>query len=146
MVRGDARILQSLLEREDSPLNGVKLFGIVKETGVDDEGLNDFATEYFPYPLYKDAGLVYYNALGSGKLSIGWNPLAMIKLILDSKKRISESGVKSHNMKGEGFLQGGWIIFDADGQPKHAYQEDAKQRIPGDQIAEDLINLRKGNS
>lgn len=143
-MRSDAMILQSLVKKEDSPFDGIKLFGIVKETGVDDEGLNDFATEYFPYPLYKDSGLVYYNALGSGKIKLGWNPLAIFKLITDAKKRVK--WVKSHNMKGEGFLQGGWIIFGADGQPKHAYQEDAKQRIPVDKIAEDLINLRKGSS
>ena len=72
----------------------------MKETGIDDEGLNEFATEYFPHPTYKDQSLVFYNALGSGKLSIGFNPFAMIQLIRDSMKRIKELGVKSYNTKG----------------------------------------------
>jgi len=134
------------VERDDQPLSGVKLFGIVKETGVDDEGLNEFATEYFPYPMYKDQALVYYNALGSGNMSLGWNPLNYIKLLMDSKKLISELGVKSHNMKGEGFLQGGWIIFDAENQPKYAYQEDAKKRLPADEIVRDLKTLGDAKS
>jgi len=60
-----------------------------------------FATEYFPHPTYKDQALTFYNALGSGKMSIGFNPLAMIKLIRDSMKRIKELGVKSYNTKGK---------------------------------------------
>ena len=60
-----------------------------------------FATEYFPHPTYKDQALTFYNALGSGKMTIGFNPLAMIKLIRDSMKRIKELGVKSYNTKGK---------------------------------------------
>lgn len=110
----------------------------MKETGIDDEGLNEFATEYFPHPTYKDQALVFYNALGSGKLSLGFNPLAYIKLIRDSMKRIKEDGVKSYNTKGEGFLQGGWILFDTEGNPKAAFQENAKQRVPIDDILKEV--------
>jgi len=76
------------------------LRAIVKETGVDDEGLNEFATEYFPYPTYKDQALTFYNSLGSGELSLGFNPVAMIKFILDSLKRTKELDIKSYNTKG----------------------------------------------
>lgn len=31
---------------------------------------------------------------------------------------------------GEGLIQGGWIIFDANGEPKAAFKEDANERIP----------------
>ncbi len=82
-------------------MEGFDLLSIVKETGIDDEGLKEFATEYFPHPTYKDQALVFYNALGSGKLSIGFNPFAMIQLIRDSMKRIKELGVKNYNTKGE---------------------------------------------
>ena len=98
LVRGDARILQS--KKDAGEFEGFNLLSIVKETGIDDEGLNEFATEYFPHPTYKDQALVFYNALGSGKLSIGFNPFAMIQLIRDSMKRIKELGVKSYNTKG----------------------------------------------
>ncbi|KAL7440355.1 hypothetical protein ACHAXH_008072, partial [Discostella pseudostelligera] len=108
---------------------------IVKETGIDDEGLKEFATEYFPHPTYKDQALVFYNALGSGKLSIGFNPFAMIQLIRDSMKRIKELG-------GEGFLQGGWILFDKEGIPQAAFQENAKQRVPIDEIIKEVQSMR----
>ena len=130
----DARIIQSKLD----DLKGFNLYSIVKETGIDDEGLNEFGTEYFPHPTYKDQALVFYNALGSGKLSLGFNPLAYIKLIRDSMKRIKEDGVKSYNTKGEGFLQGGWILFDTEGNPKAAFQENAKQRVPIDDILKEV--------
>jgi len=117
---------------------GFNLRAIVKETGVDDEGLNEFATEYFPYPTYKDQALTFYNSLGSGKLSLGFNPVAMIKFILDSLKRTKELDIKSYNTKGEGFLQGGWILFDRNGIPQAAFQENAKQRVPIDDILKEM--------
>lgn len=142
-MRGDARILQSKMDAGE--FEGFAVKAIVKETGIDDEGLNEFGSEYFPYPTYKDQALTFYNALGSGKLSIGFNPIAMIKLIRDSMKRIKELGVKSHNTKGEGFLQGGWIIFDANGIPKAAFQENAKQRVQIDDILKQVKSMSSNN-
>jgi len=138
-VRADARVLQSKVASGD--LDGFNLVSIVKETGIDDEGLSEFATEYFPHPTYKDQALKFYNALGSGKMSIGFNPLAMIKLIRDSMKKIKELDVKSYNTKGEGFLQGGWILCDPDGKPKAAFQENAKTRVPIDAILKEVQSM-----
>lgn len=172
-MRGDARILQS--KKDAGEFEGFNLLSIVKETGVDDEGLNEFATEYFPHPTYRDQSLVFYNALGSGKLSIGFNPFAMIQLIRDSMKRIKELGVKNYNTKGmccghmsswarsccignilfvsaisaylgEGFLQGGWILFDREGNPKAAFQENAKKRVPIDDILKEVQSMRSSNT
>lgn len=42
--------------------------------------------------------------------------------------------------KGEGLIQGGWIIFDKSGVPQAAFQENAKERIPIDDI---LVELKK---
>ena len=81
-------------------MHGLKIFAIVKETGIDDAGLNEFYDEYFKYPAYKDHERVFYNALGSGTISFGFNPLGIIKLIQDSFKSMKELGVKSYNMKG----------------------------------------------
>ena len=139
-MRGDARILQSKADAGD--FEGFQLRAIVKETGVDDEGLQEFATEYFPYPTYKDQALTFYNALGSGKVSLGFNPLAWGKFMMDSMKRIKDLGVKSYNTKGEGFLQGGWILFDPKGLPQVAFQENAKKRVPIDEILKEVQSMR----
>ena len=42
---------------------------------------------------------------------------------------------------GEGLLQGGWIIFDRDGLPRAAFQEDAKQRVPIDKIVDEVKKI-----
>ena len=42
---------------------------------------------------------------------------------------------------GEGLLQGGWIVFDTDGVPRAAFQEDAKQRVPIDEIVDEVKKL-----
>jgi len=106
--------------------------------------LNEFATEYFPYETYKDQALTFYNSLGSGKISIGYNPLAMIKFIMESIKRTKELGIKSYNTKGEGFLQGGWILFDRKGIPMAAFRENAKQRVPIDELLKEVQLMRDG--
>lgn len=140
MVRGDARILRSSFN--DGSFEGFQLLSIVKETGIDDEGLKEFATEYFPFPTYKDQSLTFYNALGSGKISIGFNPFAMVGFIMDSLKRIKEFDIKSYNQKGEGFLQGGWILFDKEGIPQAAFQENAKQRVPLVDILKEVKSMQ----
>jgi len=115
----------------------------VKETGVDDEGLNEFATEYFPHPTYKDEALTFYNSLGSGEIAVGFNPFSMIKLIWDGMNRAGELDVKGHNYsKGEGWLQGGWILFDPNGTPKAAFQENAKMRVPIDDILKEVQSMQ----
>jgi len=144
LVRGDARILQSKINAGE--FQGFHVRSIVKETGIDDQGLNEFVTEYFPYSTYKDQARTFYDALGSGKMSIGFNPLAMVRLITDSMTRMKELDVKTYNAKGEGFLQGGWILFDPSGTPRAAFQENAKKRVPINDILEEVQFMRSNNN
>ncbi|KAL3823371.1 hypothetical protein ACHAXA_008866, partial [Cyclostephanos tholiformis] len=142
---GSLGTLVFVARKDAGELEGFRICSIVKETGIDDVGLNDFATEYFPYETYKDQALTFYNALGSGKISVGYNPLAMIKFIMESIKRTKELGIKSYNTKGEGFLQGGWILFDKEGIPRAAFRENAKLRVPIDDILKEVRLMRDDN-
>jgi len=113
----------------------------VKETGIDDDGLKEFITEYFPYVCYKDQERVFYKNLGSGTMFLGFNPMNIVELIMNSKQMMQDLNVSSWNTKGEGLLQGGWILFDTDGIPVAAFQEDAKKRIPIDVIIEEAKKM-----
>lgn len=115
---------------------------MVKEVGVDDEGLHEFVTQYFNYDTYKDQALTFYNALGSGQISK--NPFEVFAMIRSAMKRSKEQpGVKG-NLKGEGLLQGGWILFDKEGIPKAAFQENIKMRVPIDDILKEVKLIRDG--
>ncbi len=70
----------------EGELNGFHLKSIVKETGIDDEGLKEFINEYFPYVCYKDQERVFYKNLGSGTMFLGFNPMNIVKLIMNSKQ------------------------------------------------------------
>lgn len=140
LCRGDARILQE--KKDAGEFEGFRLCSVVKEVGVDDEGLHEFVTQYFNYDTYKDQALTFYNALGSGQISK--NPFEVFAMIRSAMKRSKEQpGVKG-NLKGEGLLQGGWIIFDKEGIPKAAFQENIKMRVPIDDILKEVKLLRDG--
>lgn len=116
-------------------MNKFRLWGVVKETGVDDEGLSKFYNEYYTYPLYKDEKLVLYNDF-FGKRRIGlttWNPIALYRGYKEMNQRLQEKKLDG-NMSGEGMIQGGLIIFDKDGNVRYAYEE-----IIGDELDIDDI-------
>lgn len=136
-MRGDAKAITAKIG--EGEFDGLSVKAIVKETGVDDEGLNDFHYEFFPHhDTYKDSELKFYHSLGSGKMNLGFNPMAIARLIMRSTK---EKG----NVKGEGFLQGGWILFKPDGEPVAAFQENAKTRVPIDEIVAAIKKMREEN-
>ena len=124
-------------------LDGFGLFGVVKEVGVDDEGLYDFYHDYFTYPLYKDESLSFYTALGTRKLKLStWNPIKMFRGMRSIGKRLSQKNI-SGNYKGEGLVQGGVIIFDAAGKARFAYREETGSEIPVDDIIAAVTELRE---
>jgi len=125
--------LSKLSEEED----GFKFFGVVKETGVDDEGLMEFHNVYFPFPLYRDANLKFYESLGDRKIKIPWrNPFKLVKgifFVRRAAKRIKRKKIGG-NLVGEGLTKGGVILFGKDGTQKYAYYEESLKEVPVDDI------------
>lgn len=124
--------LTELAANPHHPLAGFGLWGVLKETGVDDKGLVEFFAEYYPYPLYRDENLGFYKALGDRKLSLPWNPfqwLSGIVSLININGRLKEKNIQG-NLAGEGIKQGGVIIFDKEGIPKYAYYEKTGQELP----------------
>jgi len=130
----------------DKPLEGFGLFGTVKETGVDDEGLADFYSGAFTFPLYKDDGMVMYDEFfGKTKLSLTtWNPLRLYKGYKNMTARLNDKGLEG-NLVGEGLVQGGIVVFGKDGQAKYAYREDTGKEVPVDELLA-AVNAAKGNN
>ena len=97
----------------------VAFCGVVKETGVDDSGLLDFYGSYYKFNLYKDGAWKLYKAMGERKIS--WTNL--FKGIWKMRKRQSDKGI-SGNLVGEGWIQGGVLVFDSSGTLRYAYEEE----------------------
>jgi hypothetical protein len=133
----------------NSPLDGFELFGTVKETGVDDEGLTEFYKKSFTFPLYKDENLEFYNEFfGNRKLGLTtYNPFRLYRGYKDMQNRLDEKGL-SGNLTGEGLVQGGIIIFGKDGKAKYAYEEETGKEIPEDDIlaAINAVRAEDGNN
>lgn len=113
-------------------LQGFGFFGTIKETGVDDDGLLEFAKLY-PFPLYRDADLTFYEALGNRRLTLEtWNPIRIFNGVFwlrEAMKRVGDKKLDG-NLKGEGLLKGGVIIFGKDGKQKYAYAEETFEEFP----------------
>ena len=123
------------LANGSTELKGFELFGIVKEVGVDDEGLSAFYNDHFTYPLYKDDGLVFYNDFfGKRKIKLTtYNPFRLYRGYKDMTNRLKEKELEG-NMVGEGLVQGGLIIFDTNGKAVYAYEEEIGSELKMEDI------------
>lgn len=136
LCREEGAALATLAARSDTPLAGFGLFGLVKEVH-DEGGLAEFYNKYFTYPIYKDESLIFYNALGLRQLSPlkailkqkTWNPYRIYKSYRKLITRLQSKKITG-NMKGEGLVQGGIIIFDKAGVARYAYREETGSEIP----------------
>jgi len=133
LCREEASDLEGLAARPEQPLNGFGIFGLVKEAGVDDEGLSVFYNDFFTRPLYLDKELTFYDALGRRKLGLSWNLWGVYRHIQTAMARLKVKNIEG-NMKGEGALKGGIIIFDKNGKARYAYEEETGYEIPVDDI------------
>mmetsp|Transcript_1550 Transcript_1550/g.3844 ORF Transcript_1550/g.3844 Transcript_1550/m.3844 type:complete len:132 (-) Transcript_1550:297-692(-) len=101
------------------------MFGIIKETGVDDEGLKAFHDDYFPYPLYRDVNSVFYKAMGNRSLfsCISYNPFKLWRDLKAMSQRTTDKNIEG-NMVGAGLITGGLILYSSSGEPLHVYNEE----------------------
>jgi AhpC/TSA antioxidant enzyme len=114
-----------------------RLWGTVKEVHVDDEGLLEFQREYFTFPLYQDVEQTLYNvALGRRTiLSLStWNPWRLYRGFADLRQRLASKPQLTGNLKGEGLIQGGFLLFDAQGQLRYALLEEIGNPLNLDDI------------
>lgn len=101
----------------------IPYLGIVKET-VDPLGLGEFHETYFGKGvLYRDVELQYYKAFGNKDINLipTWNPLKLCQWYYGNYQRMEEKNIGG-NLRGEGFKQGGILIFD-NGELKYAQEE-----------------------
>ncbi len=136
-----------LAAHKEKPLAGFGLFGVIKETGVDDEGLMEFYEESFTQPLYKDENLDFFNEF-FGRKKLGFttfNPYRLYKGYKTMTARLNEKGL-SGNLKGEGLVQGGIIVFGRDGKAKFAYREETGKEVPIHDIISAVNAVKTGNN
>lgn len=134
MCREEGAAISDLAATDEA--KGFGFFGIIKEIGVDDKGLETFSSKYYPdKPLYLDSDMDFYRALGDRKLglSVLLNPFKLYSSMKDIKRRHSEKKI-DQNLKGEGLKQGGVIVFDSAGIPKYSYLEKTGEEIPTDDL------------
>lgn len=121
----------------------MSLWGIVKETNVDDAGLAEFYHDYFTFPLFRDTSLAVYQAMGNRKLKLNtWNPWRLWKGYRTMTKRLKRKNL-SGNLKGEGLIQGGVLVFDKQGELRYAYEEETGSELNMDDVQEAIDAVRK---
>lgn len=72
-----------------------------------------------------------------------WNPVKIFRGIRAVIKRLKGKDI-SGNMKGEGLLQGGIILFDKNGQARYAYREETGFEVPVDDIVAAVETIKAG--
>lgn len=120
----------------------VNFIGIIKETGVDDEGLMEFYQKYYTFPLFKDVDLKTYEAFGNRSIFKlrTWNPYRIWKGFKELGQRIKKKELEG-NYAGEGLIQGGVLIFDRKGELQYAYEEKVGTELDMEEIGAALSGI-----
>jgi AhpC/TSA antioxidant enzyme len=134
------QLVQMYTDKADTPFH---LWGIVKETGVDDAGLMEFHKTYFQMlPLYHDPQNAIYEAFGRRSILKlrTWNPISIYRGFVDIGRRLSAQNITG-NYKGEGIIQGGILIFDSKGTLRFSINEEIGQPFSMDVIYKALRDV-----
>lgn len=142
LCREQALYLKFLFETYPKEVEGFSVVGVVKEfCDKGGEKLKEFHDKYFPFPLYLDIDKAAYKALGNRKVTIG-GALKVLNPFSDTAKRIKKNQING-NMSGEGFLQGGIIIYHKHGMPAYKYEEETGLELPVADIVKALRSVRR---
>ena len=97
----------------------VSLWAIVKETGVEEQGILSFYKDFFCFPVYKDEKWMTYKAMGSRTLGL----FNVIRRCMSAHRRWTDKGIPNRLKGGDIWMQGG-ILFFKRGELRYAYEED----------------------
>eukprot|EP00980_Cylindrotheca_fusiformis_P020775 scaffold7757_cov68-Cylindrotheca_fusiformis.AAC.1 len=144
LCREQALYLKYLFQNYPKAVEGFSLIGIIKGLLDDEESILDFHQNYFPFPLYMDDETTHrFKAVGSRRLKFSQklkslNPFLEVSKRMRTKKRMRTQA----NFQGDGFVQGGVIIFRKDGEPAFKYEEESGMELPVADIALALDEIR----
>lgn len=144
MCREHGQQLSELASLATKTSDDFGFWGIVKETGVDDEGLMEFHNTYFDFPLYRDVDLSAYAAFGNKSILSNmttWNPFKLYRGFQELNKRLKEKSLEG-NMKGEGLTKGGVFVLNPDGEVVYAMEEMTGSSLDMDEIKAAMDALR----
>ena len=123
---------------KEFPHQSVAAWAVIKETGVDDEGLLSLYQKHFPFQFFRDTDLAMYNALGDRRVRM----ITVARRYRSSKKRYRRKGFDGSIVgKGEGLILGGVVILDKRGIIKYAHQERFGLELPVEEIKRELQQI-----
>lgn len=124
----------------------IKEVAPTKDAKTDDElGVAEFQNRYFKgFPTYMDSEKKVFRLVSGGKLKSFslWQVLGQLSFfgIGDMLgfsaigKRWKKAGIDTWNLKGEGLIKGGLMIFDKDGKLAYRKEEEEGVDLPYEEI------------
>lgn len=120
----------------------IALAATVKETGADDQDILDFYEKYFHHSIYKDPNWGIYKAMGARKIS----GFGLIRGIMNSLNRYKQKNIDYTMGKSDGWMQGGLLVFDKDGNLRYAYEENFGEELDLDLLSAAVAEARSDTS
>ena len=115
----------------------IALWAIVKETGIEEQGILTFFSDYFHYPIYKDEKWKTYKAMGERTLT----SFKILKRCLAARGRWAEKGLINRLKGGDIWVQGGILLFKR-GRLRYAYEEEYGKELAVSDIRQAIKALQ----
>lgn len=127
--------------------DNINMFGVIKEVGVDTEGLLEFQSKYFgDNEIYFDEKKEFYHALGNQSLLSqrlhSWNPFQLYTDFNKMKDRMKNKKIEG-NLIGEGLLKGGLFIVSPTEGVVYEHHESSGSPMPYEEIEAMVAKLTK---